>query len=478
MTGGSGVTEGGDATFTLTATPAPASDLSVTVTVAADGDWGVTAGTRTVTVPSTGSLVLALPTVDDGEDEQDGSVGVTIDAGTGYAVGDPASGTVAVVGRRPAAARDHGDGRGRGDGRGERLVHPHGQSGSILGPFRDRDRDGGGRGRVRHRRGQPHGDHPGDRVSWTLPTVDDGEDERDGSVSVAISAGNDYAVGDPASGTVAVSDDDLPPPVVTIAAKAASVTEGGDAAFTLTADRAPDADLTVTLTVAETGEGDHVAAADEGPAAVTIPKGAAEAMFALATVDDSEDEKDGSVSVTIEAGEGYAAGDPATASVEVKDDDLPSTMPALSVGDSTAEEGGRLPIMPFTVRLSPASVETVRVHVSTRPSDPVSAEPGVDYAPGSYDLTFRAGGDGEGGVDPDPRRQPRRGVGRRSRWCCRTRAARPSGMASRWPPSPTTTRCRRRSCRVSGGRWRSRPWTGSRSGCRRRGPRASRLRRS
>ena len=233
-------------------------------------------------------------------------------------------------------------------------------------------------------------------ATLTLATTDDAADEPDGSVTATVQAGSGYTVGASASGTVAVRDDDLPPPVVTIAAKAESVTEGGDAVFTLTADRAPDADLTVTLAVSETGEGDHVAAADEGPAAVTIPKDATEAVFTLATVNDDADEPDGSAVVTVEAGAGYAVGDPASASVAVKDDDLPLTMPALWVADSTAKEGGRLPVMPFTVRLTPAAqgparAHPVRVHVSTRPSTPVSAEPGQDYAPGSSDLTFQVG---------------------------------------------------------------------------------------
>ena len=210
-------------------------------------------------------------------------------------------------------------------------------------------------------------------------------------MTATVQAGSGYTVGASASGTVAVRDDDLPPPVVTIAAKAESVTEGGDAVFTLTADRAPDADLTVTLAVSETGEGDHMAAADEGPATVTIPKDATEASFTVPTVNDAVDEPDGTVSVAVTACAGCTAGDPASASVEVKDDDVPSTVPALSVGDSTAKEGGRLPVMPFTVRLSSPAPGPVRVYVSTRPSTPVSAEPGRDYAPGSSDLTFRAG---------------------------------------------------------------------------------------
>ena len=94
--GTSPVTEGGDATFTLTATPPPAADLAVTVTVAADGDYGITAGSRTVTLPTTGSATLTLPTTGDTTDEPHGSVTVTVKDGDGYTVGSSASGTVAI----------------------------------------------------------------------------------------------------------------------------------------------------------------------------------------------------------------------------------------------------------------------------------------------------------------------------------------------------------------------------------------------
>ncbi|MDE0404659.1 MAG: hypothetical protein OXI53_05045, partial [Nitrospira sp.] len=278
------VTEGGSATFTLTATPAPAATLPVSVSVTASGDYGVTAGTRTVNIPTTGSATLTLTTTDDEADEPDGSATVTVQAGGGYTVGSPASGTVTI------------------------------------------------------------------------------------------------------------RDDDLPPTVVTVAAKAGSVTEGGDAAFTLTADRAPDADLSVTLSVSETGEGDHVAAPDEGPATVTIPKDATEATFAVATVDDDLAEPDGSAVVTVQAGEGYTVGEPASASVTVRDDDI-TVLPSLSVADVTAREGVDF-LVPFTVRLSAPSAETVEVRVDTRPSTPVSARPGSDYFPrpvGGHRLVFRAG---------------------------------------------------------------------------------------
>ncbi|MDE0486880.1 MAG: hypothetical protein OXH80_07870, partial [Nitrospira sp.] len=51
----SSITEGASATFTLTATPAPAAPVQVGVTVATNGDYGITAAKRTVTIPTTGS---------------------------------------------------------------------------------------------------------------------------------------------------------------------------------------------------------------------------------------------------------------------------------------------------------------------------------------------------------------------------------------------------------------------------------------
>ena len=66
------------------------------MTVASDGDWGVTAGSRTVTIPTTGSATLTLATAGDATDEPDGSVSVTVAAGSGYTVGSSGSGTVAV----------------------------------------------------------------------------------------------------------------------------------------------------------------------------------------------------------------------------------------------------------------------------------------------------------------------------------------------------------------------------------------------
>ena len=388
VSAGADVTEGGDAVFTVTASPAPASALSVTVTVAASGEFGVTAGSRTVPIPVTGSATLTLATANDGADEPDGSVSVTVAAGDGYTVGDPASGTVAVQdddAPLPAVTVSAGDAVTEGgDATFTVTASPAPASSLAVSVTVAAKGDYGIASGTRTVSIPTTGS-----ATLTLATANDDADEPDGSASVTVNAGDGYTVGDPASGTVSIADDDLPPPVVSIAATAASVTEGGAAAFTLTADRAPDADLTVTLAVAETGGGDHVAVADEGPATAVIAKGKTEAVFSVATVDDDANEPDGSVTVTLKDGGGYTVPSPPgnAAAVTVSDNDA-AALPSLSVADVTVKEGAW---MEFTVRLSAPSAGGVSVKVSTRDSTPVSATT-RDYWPISgRTVSFRAG---------------------------------------------------------------------------------------
>ena len=96
ISGGGGVTEGGDALFTVTAAPAPDEPLAVSVTVSTDGDFGITDGSRTVTLPTAGSAVLTLATTDDTTDEPDGTVTATLAAGAGYTV-SPSRGAATVA---------------------------------------------------------------------------------------------------------------------------------------------------------------------------------------------------------------------------------------------------------------------------------------------------------------------------------------------------------------------------------------------
>ncbi|MDE0026650.1 MAG: hypothetical protein OXP69_19750 [Spirochaetaceae bacterium] len=97
------VTEGSAVSFTLTATPKPASDLTVTVSWSEDGSFLPASRQDTVIISTTGTGELTENIPNDGVDEQDGSVTVSVEAGSGYTVGTNGEATVAVIDRGPAA---------------------------------------------------------------------------------------------------------------------------------------------------------------------------------------------------------------------------------------------------------------------------------------------------------------------------------------------------------------------------------------
>ena len=99
ITGGADITEGGAARFTLTGTPAPSQNITVNLRVtqsgafAADGELGE----RTVTLGTDATVTVDFSTVDDSTLEDDGSITVTVEPGTGYTPhSTDASATVAV----------------------------------------------------------------------------------------------------------------------------------------------------------------------------------------------------------------------------------------------------------------------------------------------------------------------------------------------------------------------------------------------
>ncbi|MDE0673887.1 MAG: putative Ig domain-containing protein, partial [bacterium] len=211
ITASQGGSEGENVTFTLTATPAPASDLAVPVTVAAGGDFGVSTGSHTVTIPTSGSATLTIATTDDDADEPDGSVTLSLTDGDGYIVGPWSTETIAVLDNDDAA-----------------LV----------------------------------------------------------TSEVSVTSGGD-------------------------------ITEGASAQFTVTANPAPSAPLTVNLTVGQEGQYGAVT----GTQTVTVPTSGS-ATFTVSTTDDETHESDGSISVTVDAGGGYTvSATQGAASVVVSDND-------------------------------------------------------------------------------------------------------------------------------------------------------------
>ncbi len=372
ITAASGGTEGGDATFTLTATPAPASELSVSVTVTAAGDYGVATGDRAVTIPTTGSATLTVATEDDEADEPNGSVTVTLNAGDGYAVGAPSSLTADILDDddppaeaqlspasspacAPPAAALVQEVRRYYELNRRRADRNHGENWRrVLIAF----------GAETHATLTP----------YTATEARASERIWSGWRPVRIELERLEACAAPVVAAAQPAEPAPPTPTVTLSA-GAPITEGGAATFTLIATPAPTSDIDVSVTLTETGR--FAAPGATGPRTVTLgPSGTA--TLTVATDDDTTDEPDGAIAVTVTAGAGYTAGEAATARVAVADND--PTPLTVAVDDATAREGTE---MAFTVRLSAPAPDLTIVYARTRETTPVSATEGVDYQPRS-----------------------------------------------------------------------------------------------
>ena len=148
----------------------------------------------------------------------------------------------------------------------------------------------------------------------SVPIVDDDLDEATEAFAVVLSNASNTAVADSEAMGVIV-DNDLP--VVNVAADLAAVEEGGTVTFVLT--RIGDLTVPLTVLVDVTERGAFLA--DGTPSEATFDIDAEMATLLVATDDDERDEADGAVTATIADGATHRAGDAASATVSVADND-------------------------------------------------------------------------------------------------------------------------------------------------------------
>ena len=224
--GSSAGPEGEDAEFILMADPAPEAPLKVKVEVTATGEFGVTTGPQTVTIPTRGYVSFRVPTTDDDVDEPDGTVTLTLQADRRYTIGPYSAETALIVdndltlgglklaqGSPPPKPEVSVTGAIGGE-EGEDVIFfleadpPPAIPTAVLlkvtatGDYRVKT----GTRIISLPAGSGH-------AHLRIPTRDDGVDEPDGTVTVTLQAGHAYTVGAVSSQTGHILDNDTTPKV-------------------------------------------------------------------------------------------------------------------------------------------------------------------------------------------------------------------------------------------------------------------------
>ena len=174
----------------------------------------------------------------------------------------------------------------------------------------------------------------GDTVKFiTVPVTDDPTLESTENLTVTISNPVGLMLGSLSTHTLTISDDDSP--AVSIVANDADASEGGDAGqFTLTRT----GETTAALIVNVTRSGTAANSTDYSSIASTqtIPAGQSSVIVNVTPIQDTTNEGNETVILTVATGAGYVVGAPSSATVTLADDDR-STV-TLVANDPTASE--------------------------------------------------------------------------------------------------------------------------------------------
>ena len=167
-------------------------------------------------------------------------------------------------------------------------------------------------------------------LTVTLNVAENELDEPDKQFSVTLASLANAASGDlTATGTIA--DDDLPN--VSLHARFVTIVEGANAQFELTRDGNLVVPLEVSLAV--TQDGDFLA--ETAPTSASFDANAERLVVAVPTANDEVDEAAGSITLTVLSDTTYTIVAPASATVTVTDNDLPTL--TVAAVDTEVTEG-------------------------------------------------------------------------------------------------------------------------------------------
>jgi hypothetical protein len=210
--------------------------------------------------------------------------------------------------------------------------------------------------------------------------VDDGALEPGETIAVTLSNASGAALSANTLHTYTIIDDDTP--AVSITATDAAANEAGEAGtFTLTRTGTISAPLTVNLSVTGTAANgiDYATV----PSSVIFPASIATATIDVNPLNDTTGEGPENVTVTVLAGAGYLVAPPASASIEIIDDE-----PGVSIF-ATEPAAAEMDMVPGVLTFSRTGATTAPLLVNVNFSG--TAASGGDYAAIASPVTIPAG---------------------------------------------------------------------------------------
>jgi hypothetical protein len=228
-------------------------------------------------------------------------------------------------------------------------------------------------------------------VTVTLTVVDDAivEGATAETAIFTLDAGTGYIQGSPASDTASITDDDIAVvPTVTVSATDAAAAEGTPATdvgeFTIQLTPAPNTALTILFAMSGTASSaDYSLSATGGTLTYTAPNGSINiaagttvVVVTLTVVNDSASEgvAPESATLTLGAGAGYNLGSSTVDTVDITDNDTPVV--SVATADGSAAEAGA-DTGAWTISLNPAPTSATTLSFSMAGTAAVA--PGVDY---------------------------------------------------------------------------------------------------
>jgi hypothetical protein len=217
----------------------------------------------------------------------------------------------------------------------------------------------------------------------SLPLIDDLLVESTETVQLTLSNAAHAALSTSSTHTFSILDNDTP--IVAIAATDALANEAGDTGtFTLTRNGGIDSSLTVNFTRSGSATSGSDYTAINTPGTITFDIGDATKTVTVTPLQDTTNEANETVILTLTPGSGYTVGSPSSATVTIEDDDVNTI--TISATDAMASEAAGNP-GEFTLTRTGPVISSLNVTISISGT----ATNGTDYTTVTTPRTFGIG---------------------------------------------------------------------------------------